>query len=706
MRKPLLSRGFLLAGVCLLSLAVFPGIGENAQSGAKRVPGIYDWTMRHVIYPQTGPIDKMMAAERDPRAAMIWQRRFGRRSWRRPERGHGATSRGAHRDWSIYLGQVGVAPAMYPAKYNFNVAAPPSCTNDFVVYPINAPGSAAQPNIVAFNNLYSGTAGGTGLCGTGSANVYWSYYVQGIPGLGGVTTSPELSFDQNGTGTGAKVAFVESASPGSGVPAHFHVLAWKAGQGQQASNLQSVGLGQIVGTPTVASGGGGSGYKKNDTVTISGGTTLVTCTVNTVVNQGRVRGIVTKLNAPTTTGFGYTSGSAITTTTGGGSGLTVDITAMAPSAVTVVTTTPVIGSGEATDLAFGSSTDTLSSPYIDYGADTAYVGNDAGQLYRIKDVFCMGINGANHDCANESSGPAPSIDATWGSGGFVQVCGGELTAPAVDFATGSVFVGCSDGKLYGISQQGQVTSVQVGTGGTHGGIVAAPMVDDIDGFVYAVSGAGSASGGASGVLVQASDKNLASFVAVPIGTGGQCDAEEPAVNNAYLNGIASAGSLIYVTGITGTVPGCAPGSGNTAQPPSIVIYGARFGANGTLSAGAPASSITLGGGPGYQWAPLSEFYNSTAGKDWLFLGALQNQTNLASVDITAGFFAGGVGQGDGGLIQEGMGPTGIIVDNDSSSGQASSIYLGATRENTTCNNTTVTTDTGGCAVKLTQAALQ
>ncbi len=700
MRKPLVSRGTLLIAVCLVSLAVLPGIGENSQTSGKRVPGIYDWTMRHMIFPRTGPINKMIAAERNPRAMLTWQRELGRWRWRRPPSRR--TTKGTHRDWSIYLGQNGTAPAMYPAKYSFDITGTPSCTSDFVVFPINAPGSTIQPNIVAFNNLYGGTRP-AGICPGASADVYWSYDVQGIPGYGAVTTSPELSYDQNGTGTGTKVAFVES---GNGA-AHFHVLAWRAGDGQQAGNPQSVGLGQIV-TTTLANGG--TGYHTGDTGTIvEGGNATASYTVTGHSGRG-ASGAVTSYSI-TAVGMGYTDANGVTTTDssrGGARGFTVNITAVqSPFIPTVVTAAPAIGMGQVTDLAFGSSTDSLSSPYIDYGQDTAYVGNDAGQLYRIKDVFCMGINGENPDCTDESNGPAPSIDTTWGSGGYVQVCSGMLTAPEVDFATGSVFVGCSDGKLYGITQQGQVTSVQVGTGGTHGGIVAAPMVDDVNGFIYAVSGAGSASGGASGVLVQAKDTDLSSYVAVPIGTGGQCDAEEPAVNNAYLNGITSAGALIYVGGISGTVAGCTPTSGNANTPPSLTMYGVTLTATGTISAGAPKYSEALGGGPGYQWGPLMEFYNSASSKDWLFIGALQDVQapygNIASSDITKSFMNGGTITA---LVQEGMGPTAMVVDNDSSSAQASSIYFGATQENTTCNVTTVTTDTGGCAVKLTQAALQ
>ncbi len=95
------------------------------------------------------------------------------------------------------LGAGGTSAAMYPAKFSFDVNAAADCTNDFIVYPINAVGSATQPNLVAFNNLYSGTAGGTGICNRGappagddgvSATTLWSYNIQAAGGQ--VTTSP------------------------------------------------------------------------------------------------------------------------------------------------------------------------------------------------------------------------------------------------------------------------------------------------------------------------------------------------------------------------------------------------------------------------------------------------------------------------------------------------------------------------------------
>jgi len=523
-----------------------------------------------------------------------------------------------YRDWSINLGTAGTAPGMYPAKFSFDVTQAPSCANDFVVFPVATKGSATQPNLVAFNNLYSGTTGGTGICNravsgsdTGiAATVLWSYNVQGIAGGGAVPTSPVVSYDSNG-GSGTKVAFVESIA---GSPAHFHVLAWKSNDGRNAGNLQSV------------------------------------LTPKTIA--------------------------------------------------TFVTNAPVAGSGTATDLALGASTsgtDTLSSPFVDYSYDTAYVGNDVGVLYRIKDVFCVSTN---PDCAGPTK-PAPSLDTTWGTNGAVTVCSGVLTGPVLDFGTRNVYVGCSDGKLYSVSQTGTVKSITVGDGvasKTYGAIVDPPVVDGINGFVYAVSG--SASAGTNGALVQAKT-DFSSFVTATIGAGNQCNMHAPVFNNAYYTSPTTAGALVYVGGTTGVVTQpCSAGSTTTGD---IFIYAVTFnGTTGVMTAGAPTTSLSAGGGPGAEWAPLLEFYNATTAADWLFVAALQSsQTNMATVNITSSAFGAFAN-----FVTYGLGPSGMIVDNNSSSAQAASIYFNAQGENAACTNNTVLTDTGGCAIKLTQAALQ
>jgi hypothetical protein len=97
-------------------------------------------------------------------------------------------------------------------------------------------------------------------------------------------------------------------------------------------------------------------------------------------------------------------------------------------------------------------------------------------------------------------------------------------------------------------------------------------------------------------------------------------------------------------------------------------------------------------------SPVTEFYNSTLAKDYLFAGVTNHcvaTTNggsagcIMSLDITSGFPT--VSAGTTALPATG-GITGLVVDNDSSLTQASSIYYG--------------TKTGSTLVKATQSALQ
>jgi hypothetical protein len=629
MRKPLPwsgRTGLLL----LLPAALLPLLLAQPRS-FQAVPthsSFHDWTTHHAVYPHVGTLAALQAVEIDPRARFRWQEIEQQEQWRdferfrrrrlppRPRR-----QPGIQRDWSINLGTAGTAPAMYPAKFSFDVTAAPSCANDFVVFPVNAKGGAAQPNLVAFNNLYSGTAaaGGIGKCNRAAtandigtaATVLWSYNVHAIVAGGAVPTSPVLSLD------GKKVAFVESAA---GSAAHFHVLAWKANDGQVA-NLQNV---------------------------------LVPKAITTFSN---------------------------------------------PSA-------PAAGSGTASDLALGlAGTDTLSSPFIDYANDTAYIGNDSGVLYRVKNVFCTTAG-----CA----GAAPSLDNSWGTSGALSIGGtctaasAQLTGPVLDFASMTVYVGCADGKLYSVSQTGTIKSLAVGDGvgsKAFGGMVDSPIVDSVNQFVYATSG--SANAGANGVLVQAK-LDLSAPVAVPIGNGNQCNLHSPTFSNAYFTNPTLPASIIYIGGVTGTVGPC---TATGATGGLLQVYGATFRAGGVLNAGAPAHRNNVGN-PGNEFAPMTEFFNPNigGGRDFLFFAVLTSGNDMASYNITAGF-PGGLNSGP---ITSGFGTSGMVVDNSAltTAGnfpQASSLYFNALGENAACTGNTggnTTPGTGGCAIKLTQAALQ
>jgi len=487
---------------------------------------------------------------------------------------------------------------MYPAKFTFDIGAAPTCTAvspavpDYAVFPVNVAGSATQPNIVAFDNLYSGTTPSNGICnravpppgdnGT-SATTFWSYNITAAGGK--VVTSPTLSLD------GTKVAFVES---GSGV-AHFHVLAWKAGDGVDITtpNAQNV---------------------------------LKPVTINS--------------------GFAALA--------------------------------PVAGTGTVTDLALGSADDTLSSPFVDYTNDVAYIGNDSGVIFRVMNIFCT-----TSACTGGGT-PAPSLDPTWGTAGALTIggtCTGKLTGAVIDGGTGHVLVGCADGNVYGFTSAGAALtnpSLTVGNGAATGGIVDPLMIDAVNGFLYAVSGASS---GGTSVLVQAKTADLSSAVTATLGAGGSFNLHTPSFSSGYFSSVNPTHWLLYEWALN-------------AAGTNIMLYGPTFSAGHIMNGGIPANTIQVGGSTPVEFSPSTEFLNGAT--DQLFVSGITNASpNFIEYNLTAflALFPNSfppVGA-TGATATETGGTSGIIVDNTSGSAQASSIYFGAIGTNN--------------AVKLTQSGL-
>jgi hypothetical protein len=595
-----------LTAFCVLTLLGSPAYGQgkgkdtdkdtdNDEATEHHEGLVQDWSHHHAVYPRVGPIQSLIAVQNDPRAIQSWQA-VARSEWREwnNRRSHHTAKGGMHADWSISLGTGTTAPFMYPAKWGFSVTALPNCANDFVVFPVNVAGGTNQPNIVAFNNLYSGTAPGpTGLCNAGrtpavgvddgvSATTYWSYNVSAVGGR--VATSPVLSFD------GKKVAFVETNSSG---PAHFHVLAWLKGEGV-ATNLQSV----------------------TSPVTIN------------------------------------------------------SFTAFAPQAGFT---------SQASDLALGSSPDTLSSPFFEYGTDRAYVGNDIGTLFRIKDVFCL------YGTCTANGTPAPSLDGSWPNGGALATgCSGKLTSPVVDGRTGHVFVGCSDGKLYGFTNTGSaLTPLQVGNGLVAGGIVDPPLVDGTNGVVYAVCG----NNGANSVIVEAKTSDLSLISTATLGAPALKNLHLPAFNDQYFSNVNPASWLLYEVAPTA--------GGITINGVGFTVVGSPGVRTMNSTPGANVLSFSFGGGT-QEASPLTEFVGN-GGQDRFFESVQSGAGgNLASFNITPGHGTNNAITGFPTALEhfssQGTGTTGIVIDNVSTSLQAESIYFGAIGANT--------------AVKLTQSALQ
>lgn len=304
-----------------------------------------------------------------------------------------------------------------------------------------------------------------------------------------------------------------------------------------------------------------------------------------------------------------------------------------------------------TSLTFGTSKSTASSPWVDYSSDTAYVGTDGGQIYKITGVF----NGT----------PALSTDPWWP----VSVSSGRITPPVLDNTLGMLMVGSRAGNLYQINiTNGAVDTIPIGKGSS---IVAAPIVDVTNGTTFIVS----STNGTSAVLVETDTATLTNTVTASIGLGGtSVSIPQPAFTNDYYLGLPDGQIRLCGTGTSDDTPW---------------QYG--FGFTGATLNIPPAFSQQLLTTTGSNCTNWTEFYNPNigGGTDFFFFGLTQDCTGTD----TSGCVVAATTEG-GPLTTAAVdgGPSGIVVDNYSTAGQASSIYL--------------TAETGSIAYKFTQSGLQ
>jgi hypothetical protein len=313
-----------------------------------------------------------------------------------------------------------------------------------------------------------------------------------------------------------------------------------------------------------------------------------------------------------------------------------------------------------TSLTYASSTDTRSSPWIDYGADVAYVGADDGKLYKIINVF----NGT----PTLAGPPWPvTISATH-----------KLTAPVLDSVTRNIFVGDGRGILFSVNVDtpGLRASLAVGlVGAVNAAIVDGPLVDSANGSVFAVS----SNDGTGAVIVQADASTLAELQRGRIGagstTGTPVNIYDGAVNNNYFSDPGTGALFLCGTGPADTTP-----------------WRYFFQFTGRVMNASPSSSVQLLPSTSARCSPISEFFNKNigaTGTDFFFWGMTADCTGPATPGCV-------VSRNNFDVLvtaNEAGGTSAIIIDNNSTADQASNIYF------------TDQADPKG-AVKLTQNGLQ
>ena len=362
----------------------------------------------------------------------------------------------------------------------------------------------------------------------------------------------------------------------------------------------------------------------------------------------------------------------------------------------------------------GSSTDTDSSPFIDYLSGSAYVGDDTGNMHKFTNIFSGGT-------PVEATSPWPvtlntSTDAA-------------LASPVYDQISGKIFVGdylanplsnCEPGVKTPEGQCGYLYSIVAGSGAVvrsaqldyNLGIYDSPIVDSSAGTVYAFAGADNSTNCSSGPC--------AAVYQFPVGFTAGAGGTEATVGAGYQHLMSGSFDNQYFT---------------SSSPPSghLYVVGGTGPQNNTLYAVTIASNVMTSGaataGPqvatnytdGYYAAGLqvTEFCNNsgnacsaTQGTDYLFLSVLSFGSAFSSNPCLSqslingcimGFTApnsGAVSAGatPNGTLEEAGGTSGIVVDNGASG--ASNIYF-----STLLSQTCGASGTGGCAVSATQAAL-
>jgi hypothetical protein len=342
-------------------------------------------------------------------------------------------------------------------------------------------------------------------------------------------------------------------------------------------------------------------------------------------------------------------------------------------------------------------TDTLSSPFYDYGSDQLYVGDAFGFLHKFTGVFlgtpaevvCTPIT-MTAGCT------APAGTNLWPAA--VDSPFAQLNSPVAIPGLNEVLLTDNQGVIDvvdetvgGIDDLGTTSTIKLASTGFDDG----PIVDVTAGFVYAFARADETSN-----VTAVFQLHIPAFAdAFDNANGPEVIVSNSATNpTAFLDGAFD--DAYYASGGTGNLYVCGT-SGTVNALWQIPIAG---GVMGTPVLG-PAVTTVDGA-----CSPITEFLNGTT--DRIFLSVEGNAVTAAPINCVTG--SGCVMSFDitnpltwGPLKSTAAtstvtgGTSGIVIDNSSSAGGASQVYF------TPLSDQPCTTSggTGGCAIQASQSAL-
>ncbi len=684
-----------IAAVVFYCVAIVP-VTVAAQTASSQVPVgvVSDWSHRHLLYPESSDIFLKARLQADPRWRQNWYIRHHQAWW--PEYHPYRRRARAHRDWSVPLGTAYYEP-LIDSTFTFGI------------------GSQTGNGALTSQDLGGGellaTTGSLTVTGGSDLGTYPLY-----PGGPGVTTSPGGAFifddlvfpAQDPTLDPDGLVFVGGGSEiniwGNSLDNYsFYTYIG----GTYTTQVTSAGFFTTAVNATPDPGGGQTFPAKfvfdvtkapsctNDYAVIG------IPTNRAVVSQANIIGMNNLYSNSTSTGYCPTNGPTVTFAYTSGTGqvpasvvisqsgqqiayvennsgfsflhvLTIGTTGTNGTSATSPVAPGALGGNNAVDTRVRLSPDggttnqsSTTAPFVFYtpndANDAAYVttysmaSGGSGYLYKIGNVF----NGS----------ATPTI--IW-SAAITAI----PSTPVYDKVSNNVYFTDSNGRIDYVTDTGSSPTV------TYGSVLASGttsenslIVDSTNQMVYAFFN----SNGTNAIVVQA-PTSLASSVSVPVGTATTTYTGPylPDFNNAWYTG--SGTPLMFVAGTgTGTLP---------------TLYSVGF-TGGVLNTSATASAALATGTA--DASPVSEFYNASLAKDFLFVSVTNNcvattQGGTAgcvmSLDITSGFPT--INSSSTALPATG-GTSGIIPDNDSNLPEASSIYYA--------------TKSGATLVKATQSTL-
>jgi len=625
-----------------------------------------------------------------------------------------------HRDWGMSLGAAGTSGVgKYPAKFSFDVNATPSCANDFVVFTTSLTGgqsAVAASRTGTFTNVPANgqtvTINGTlVLTASTTLNTGTNFLI----GSGGTVaqnaaataTNLAAAIVRNGAGVGvtgsSAGAVVTVTAATAGVGGNNITLAEGLNNFTWAGATLTGGLdatGSIVAFNQLYSAQGSTGglcnqngpsilwfYNTNPSGDATG-TTLTSPILS--IDGSKVAYVESRTNA---------NGGSILHILKWKAGQGSAAAAVAPDQVVASWSSCTAGNSCIVNLTFyGAQPDTNSSPFYDYNNDVLYVGDDNGRLHKFTPIF---------------SGTPAEVTTGWP---ITVNSGAILTGPVFDSTSGNIFVGDSTGRSSYVRESGSsVGACGAGSppclGGTNlapgGHLADPPIVDSTTGRVFWFNGFtnGAATSTTTGQLIQtdtaltAGSRRAISFT----GNGPIVyDMHVGTFDDAYFN--SSPGS------ITGFLYLCAREPGHVDHQ---ALFRVGFNSAGLMNTSTNAGPLELisSTSAGGACSPLAEIKNGATDRLFVSIGGSGEYGGCTtacvySFDITSAFpsTTAAVFTLPAPAAQNAGATSGFVIDNVSSSSQASSIYF------TTTVNSTAGQSCGGkagvgCGVKLTQSGL-